>query len=82
MTNSSATSNVLVKVFWACRLKMEKDILPQKNGAIIVIITESVGSYLDNLIVSIGGEEKVEEIVLAYMQNFRLGEIKYESAKT
>lgn len=61
---------------------MEKDILPHKNGAIIVIITESVGSYLDDLIVSIGGEEKVEEIVLAYMQNFRLGEIKYESAKT
>lgn len=58
MTNNSATSNVLVKVFWACRLKMEKDILPHKNGAIIVIITESVGSYLDHLIVSMGEKKR------------------------
>lgn len=43
MTNNSATSNVLLKVTWACHLKMEKDILPHRNGAIIVIITESVG---------------------------------------
>lgn len=40
------------------------------------------GPYLYDLIVSIVGEEKVEEIALAYMQNFRLGEIKCESAKT
>lgn len=58
MTNNSATSNVLVKVFWACRLKMEKDILPHKNGGIIVIITESVGSYLDHLIVSMGEKKR------------------------
>lgn len=66
MTDNRAASDVLVKVFWACHLKMEKDILPPKDGAIVVIITESMGSYLYDLIVSTGGEEKVDEIVLAY----------------
>lgn len=60
---------------------MEKDILPHKNGAIIVIITESVGPTYMTQLFSMGEKKGRRHCTGLYVQ-FQLGEIKCESAKT